>query len=111
MERPPDPLNYCDGTTKIAKPARPDSLIRQASKSGLCRVKGARPNASPQSSVRCITSSQANGVGDAKSSDAAPSFARRRFWQISGKDPLDVHELIRLMLVRLIPADGFQSSG
>jgi len=47
MERPPDPLNYCDGTTKIAKPARPDSLIRQASKSGLCRVKGARLTRAP----------------------------------------------------------------
>ena len=43
-----------------------------------------------QSSLRCITSSQANGIGDAKSSDAASGFARCRFWQISGKTPLDV---------------------
>jgi hypothetical protein len=35
----------------------------------------------------------------------------RSFWQISGKDPFVVPVLTRLMLVLLLPADGFQSSG
>jgi hypothetical protein len=33
------------------------------------------------------------------------------FWQISGKGACVVVVLIRLMLVVLIPADGFQGSG
>jgi hypothetical protein len=35
----------------------------------------------------------------------------RSFWQISGNSPPTARVLARLMLDRLIPADGFQSSG
>jgi hypothetical protein len=42
---------------------------------------------------------------------ATSGYVERSFWQISGKDLRVIVVLIRLMLDRLIPADGFQSSG
>jgi hypothetical protein len=38
-------------------------------------------------------------------------MARYCFWQNSGKEQRTVAVLTRLMLVVLIPVDGFQSSG
>jgi hypothetical protein len=39
------------------------------------------------------------------------AVVRHGFWQIAGKTLAAHNVLIRLMLDRLTPADGFQSSG